>query len=278
MKLELFNWFPCHAHSWGVSLVQLLAFFTRWKNRNLKCQRRAADEKLISNSGGVRLCVTVCAVWAERRERLHVAMYHSQPPPASEGTSLLPSCLSRFPQLGLEGRAGEERGLFSQRLERHKLGLCQVLLIPATVKCMKVCCFQRASSMFLFLPDLRGVILASADSCLTPWLRALTSLSPSLSPPMPWSTFCSLHTCALPWNGERKLPNNHHEDDFGGEWSCVNCKKHTGVSSTAICVFSKACFCCSGVLAALAQLVACLVNFLLQLLKVCSLLLHWWCY
>lgn len=44
-------------------------------------------------------------------------MYHSQPPPASEGTSLLPSCLSRFPQLGLEGRAGEERGLFSQRLD-----------------------------------------------------------------------------------------------------------------------------------------------------------------
>lgn len=168
MKLELFNWFPCRAHSWGVSLVQLLAFFTRWKNRNLKCQRRAADEKLISNSGGGRLCVTVCAVWAEWRERLHVAMYHSQPPPASEGTSLLPSCLSRFPQLGLEGRAGEERGLFSQRLERHKLGLCQVLLIPATVKCMKVCCFWRASSMFLFLPDLRGVILASA----APWLMS----------------------------------------------------------------------------------------------------------
>lgn len=117
MKLELFNWFPCHAHSWGVSLVQLLAFFTRWKNRNLKCQRRAADEKLFSNSGGVRLCVTVCAVWAERRERLHVAMYHSQPPPVSEGTSLLPLCLSRFPQLGLEGRAGEECGLFSQRLD-----------------------------------------------------------------------------------------------------------------------------------------------------------------
>lgn len=69
---------------------------------------------------------------------------------------------------GLEGRAGEERGLFSQRLERHKLGLCQVLLIPATVKCMKVCCFQRASSMFLFLPDLRGVILASA----APWFMS----------------------------------------------------------------------------------------------------------
>lgn len=169
MKLELFNWFPCHAHIWGVSLVQLLAFFTRWKNRNLKCQRRAADEKLISNSGGVRLCVTVCAVWAEWRERLHVAMYHSQPPPASEGTSLLPSCLSQFPQLGLEGRAGEERGLFSQRLERHKLGLCQVLLIPATVKCMKVCCFQRASSMFLFLPDLRGVIFSFCSPLTLVW-------------------------------------------------------------------------------------------------------------
>lgn len=274
MKLELFNWFPCHAHSWGVSRVQLLAFFTRWKNRNLKCQRRAADEKLISNSGGVRLCVTVCAVWAERRERLHVAMYHSQPPPASEGTSLLPSCLSQFPQLGLEGRAGEERGLFSQRLDMpssfdssHSKVHESLLLLKSILDVSISARYQRCG--FSFCSPLIPV---------WPHGSELWPHSPSLSPPMPWSTFCSLHTCALPWNGERKLPNNHHEDDFGGEWSCVNCKKHTGVSSTAIRVFSKASFCCSGVLAALAQLVACLVNFLLQLLKVCSLLLHWWCY
>lgn len=50
--------------------------------------------------------------------------------------------------------------------------------------------------------------------------------------------------------------------------------KNMRVSSTAICVFSKAFFCCSGIIAALAQFVACLVNFLVQLLKVFSLLLH----
>lgn len=32
------------------------------KNKNVKCQRRAADEKWISDSGGVLLCVMVCSV------------------------------------------------------------------------------------------------------------------------------------------------------------------------------------------------------------------------
>lgn len=74
----------------------------------------------------------------------------------------------------------------------------------------------------------------------------------------------------FPQTGRRSFPN-HREDDFGDEWSCVNCKKHTRVSSTAISVFSKAFFCCSGIIAALALA---LVNFLVQLLKVFSLLVH----
>lgn len=53
--------------------------------------------------------------------------------------------------------------------------------------------------------------------------------------------------------------------------------RRTRVSSTEIHVFYKASFCSYGVLkstAALARFVACLVNFLLLLLKVFSLLLH----
>lgn len=44
----------------------------------------------------------------------------------------------------------------------------------------------------------------------------------------------------FPLMGRGRFPN--HEDDFGDEWSCVNCKKHRRVSSTAVCVFPKAFF------------------------------------
>lgn len=53
------------------------------------------------------------AVWAEWRERLSCIV----PFPASEGTSVFPLCCSWLPQPGLEGRAGEDRGLFSPRLD-----------------------------------------------------------------------------------------------------------------------------------------------------------------
>lgn len=212
------------------------------------------------------MCDSLCSVsWGKGNTSCCTVPF---PTSSCEGTCLLPLCLSQFPQLGLEGRAGEECGLFFLKVRHVKLFWLQP---------QKVCCFWRASSMFLFVPNLRVVILAAA----APWQphgselwfhSAHRCLLPCLGP-----LFAVFIPVLFPEMGRGSFPN-HHEDDFGDEWSCVNCKKHAGVSSTAICVFSKASVCCSGVLAALAQLIACLVNFLLQLLKVCSLLLHWWCY
>lgn len=180
MKLEHFNWFPCHAHSWGVSLVQLLAFFTWWKNKNVKCQRRAADEKWISDSGGVLLCVTVCSEsWVKGK-----ASCCSVPFPTSPLKHIPVSLvLLLIPELGLEGRAGEQRGLFYPK---------PALLTPTTVKCIKVCCFWITSSVFLFLPEVGFWLLQLPGG---PMLRVLTQ-------PMPWSTvflqFLYL-CCSLQW-------------------------------------------------------------------------------
>lgn len=196
MKLEHFNWFLCHAHSWGISLMQLLAFFTWWKNKNLKCQRRAANEKLISNSGGVMLCVTVCSVsWVQgKTSRCNVPF----PTSSSEGTSLFPSCGSQFPQLGLEGRAGEECGLFFPRLDMSSSldsNHCRVqesLLLLSDILSVSI----SASS--------QGCDFGCCSSLVAPWLRAWTSLSPCLGP----LCFHSLHICAVPSNRERELPKS----------------------------------------------------------------------
>lgn len=123
----------------------------------------------------------------------------------------------------------------------------------------------------------RGVILAAA----APWWSHGSELWLHAAHPCPFPClgplcFCRFVCVLLPQRRRGSFPN-HHEDDFGDEWSCVSFKKLRRVSSTAVCVFSKAFFCCSGIIAALAQF-ACLINFLVQLLKVFCLLLHWWCY
>lgn len=156
MKLEHFNWFLCHAHSWGISLVQLLAFFTWWKNKNLKCQRRAANEKLISDSGGFALCVRVCSGSWVQGKTSHCNVPFPPPPPKAYPCSLV---LLPIPTAGVRGESKWGKCPFSPRLD-----------MPGSLdsnhsKCMKVCCFWMTSSVFVFLPDLRGVILAAA----APW-------------------------------------------------------------------------------------------------------------
>lgn len=114
MKLEHFNWFLCHAHSWGISLVQLLAFFTWWKNKNLKCQRRAANEKLISNSGGVTLCVTVCSGSWVQGKTSHCNVPLPPPPPRAHPCSLV---LLPVPPAGVRGEGRWGMCPFSPRLD-----------------------------------------------------------------------------------------------------------------------------------------------------------------
>lgn len=199
----------------------------------------------------------------------------SVPFPISEGTSLFPLCCSHLPQLALEGRAGEECGLFSPKVRHVKLSWFQpqesawkFAASEEHPQCFYFCQISEVWFWLLLLQLPDGPMAQSFDFTqpITVPSHALVHCGFAVFIPVPF-----------PETGRGSFPN-HHEDDFGDEWSCVNCRKHTRVSSTAIRVFSKASFCCSGILAGLAQLVACLVNFLVQLLKVFSLLRHWWCY
>lgn len=109
---------------------------------------------------GFQIQVVFCyvwqsAVWAEWRERLHVAVCVPFPTCSSESTSLLPLCCSWFPELGFEGRAGEEPFPQGQT--------CQALLTPTTVQCMEVCCVCITSSVFLFLPEVWFWLLQLPD-------------------------------------------------------------------------------------------------------------------
>lgn len=114
MKLEHFNWFLCHAHSWGISLVQLLAFFTWWKNKNLKCQRRAANEKLISDSGGFALCVRVCSGSWVQGKTSHCNVPFPPPHPKAYPCSLV---LLPIPTAGVRGESKWGMCPFSPRLD-----------------------------------------------------------------------------------------------------------------------------------------------------------------
>lgn len=189
----------------------------------------------------------------------------------------IPVCLASLliPSSGIRGDSVWETWSLSQRLDKssspdssHSEAHGSLLLM-----------LQITSSVFLLLPDLRGVIMA-ATLRWPDGSELLMSLSPALSPPIPHCLYAVFVLVLFPETGRRSCPNRH-KAGFSNEWSCINCKKNVRVSSTAIQVFYKASFCSYGVLkctAALAWFVACLVNFLLPLLKVFGLLLHWWCY
>lgn len=120
--------------------------------------------------------MTVCSVSRANRKALcccDVPLSSS----VSEGVSLFGLHRSQFPAVGLDGRVCKKLGL-SQRLEKssspdsnHSEAHESLLML------------QIRASVFLFLPDLGGVIMAATLR----WPggpELLMSLSPSLSPPI----------------------------------------------------------------------------------------------